>query len=150
MYDFHKSKQDTKENEFSHKLFRRGQKHLLNEIKRKGSDHHYQEEQFMAAHNRNMNLTKPRKNSDQFNDELSSVKSQQSELEKLGKVIYTQNTQLLNENKLLWEELNRNKEKYDKKVEKLMMFVYSIMNQSGKEALAPSSVQKMLLNSDSN
>jgi hypothetical protein len=26
MYDFHKSKQDSKENEFKHKLFRRGQK----------------------------------------------------------------------------------------------------------------------------
>jgi len=152
MYDFHKSKQDTKENEFSHKLFRRGQKHLLNEIKRKGSDHNYPEEQFMGAHNRNlhMSLNKPRKNSDQFNDELSSVKNQQSELEKLGKVIYTQNTQLLNENKLLWEELNRNKEKYDKKVEKLMMFVYSIMNQSGNDALGSLSALKMLPNSDSN
>ncbi len=84
----------------------------MSEIKRKGSDSHYHEEQAFGAQNRNMNFNnnnRPRKNSDQFNDELSSVKSQQVELEKLGKVIYTQNTQLLNENKLLWEELNKNK-----------------------------------------
>ncbi len=41
------------------------------------------------------------------------------------------------------------REKYDKKVEKLMMFVYSIMNQSGKDALGSFSAMKMLPSSDS-
>jgi len=36
------------------------------------------------------------------------------------------------------------REKYDKKVEKLMMFVYSIMNQSGKDALGSLSAMKIL------
>lgn len=57
----------------------------------------------------NADLNRAKRNTNELNDELSSVKSQQGELERLGKMIYSQNTQLLNENKLLWEELSRNK-----------------------------------------
>lgn len=140
MYDFHKSKQDGKENEFKHKLFRRGQKHLLADIKRKGSENHvYMEEPMM-----NGEVNKIKKNSNVFNEELNSVKIQQEELGRVGKMIYSQNSQLLNENKLLWNELTKNKDKYEKKIEKLMMFVYSVMDPNRKEALAVLPEQKML------
>ena len=35
MYDFHKIRNDNNENEFRHKFFKKGSKHLLGEIKRK-------------------------------------------------------------------------------------------------------------------
>lgn len=144
MYDFHKSKQDSKENEFKHKLFRRGQKHLLAEIKRKGSENHaYVEEPIMSGES-----SVPRKNPHYINEELNAVKIQQEELGKVGKMIYSQNTQLLNENKLLWNELTKNKEKYEKKIEKLMMFVSSIMGK-GADALGNLPDKKMLPFSDS-
>lgn len=148
MYDFHKSKQDGKENEFKHKLFRRGQRHLLNDIKRKGTDHPGAVDENLMA-NRSMEMNRVKKSANMMNDELVSVKSQQGELEKMGRAIYTQNSQLLNENKLLWEELNKNKEKYDKKVEKLMMFIYSVMNQPGNEAIGSFANRKMLPSSQS-
>lgn len=109
MYDFHKSKQDNKENEFKHKLFRRGQKHLLAEIKRKGTENHQFPEDQTAGPARAAEINKVKKNTNILNEELYSVKNQQGELEKMSKVIYGQNSQLLNENKLLWEELNKNK-----------------------------------------
>jgi hypothetical protein len=147
MYDFHKSKQDGKENEFKHKLFRRGQKHLLSEIKRKGAENHSFVNEQMMNGGRNAELNKVKKNANILTEELSNVKNQQGELEKLGKMIYTQNTQLLGENKLLWDELTKNKDKYEKKVEKLMMFIYSVMNQPGNEAISSFANKKMLPNS---
>jgi hypothetical protein len=96
----------------------------------------------MMANGRAAELSKVKKSTNYLNEELTSVKSQQGELEKIGKMIYAQNSQLLNENKLLWEELNKNKEKYEKKVEKLMKFVYSVMN--GNEAIAGLPDKKML------
>jgi len=133
-------------------------RHLLSEIKRKGAEHHQlADEQIIGPQNAELN--KMKKNANFLNEELSSVKNQQGELEKLGKMIYTQNTQLLSENKVLWEELNKNKlillktpkkinklhrEKYDKKVEKLMMFAYVVMNQNGKEAISSFMEKKQL------
>ena len=38
MYDFHKTRHDNNENEFKHKLFRKGQKNLLSQIKRKTNE----------------------------------------------------------------------------------------------------------------
>lgn len=150
MYDFHKSKQDSKENEFKHRLFRRGQKHLLSEIKRKGSENHHFPEDQIGNGPAAAELNKAKKSANVLNEELTTVKSQQGELEKMGKMIYSQNTQLLNENKLLWEELNKSKEKYEKKIEKLMMFVYSFMHQQpGSEAIGGMPLKKMLLNSES-
>jgi len=149
MYDFHKSKQDNKENEFKHKLFKRGHKHLLADIKRKGSENHQFPEEQVTGPVRTAEINKVKKNTNILNEELYSVKNQQGELEKLSKVIYSQNSQLLNENKLLWEELNKNKEKYDKKIDKLMMFIYSMMHQQpGNEAIGYAA-QKMLPASES-
>lgn len=65
----------------------------------------------MMATGRAVELNKVKKSTNYLNEELTSVKSQQGELEKIGKMIYAQNSQLLNENKLLWEELNKNKYK---------------------------------------
>jgi len=83
-------------------------RYLLSGIKRKGSDEHHLNEGLMMG-NRTIELNKAKRNAAIVNDEISTIRSQQEELEKLGKTIYTQNTQLLNENKLLWEELNKNK-----------------------------------------
>ncbi len=49
------------------------------------------------------------KEANRFNDELGSLKKHQSDLERVTKVIYNQNTQLLKENKLLWNELIKSK-----------------------------------------
>jgi len=38
MYDFHKSRHENSESEFKHKLFRKGHKNLLAEIKRKTAE----------------------------------------------------------------------------------------------------------------
>lgn len=53
--------------------------------------------------------SKIQKNTNSFNDELNSVKIQQEELGRVGNVIYSQTNQFLNENKLLWNELSKNK-----------------------------------------
>ncbi len=85
-------------------------RHLLSEIKRKGTDHpNGGVDENMMANNRSMEMNRVKKSANMMNDELVSVKSQQGELEKMGRAIYTQNSQLLNENKLLWDELNKNK-----------------------------------------
>jgi len=83
-------------------------RHLLSEIKRKGTDHPSAVDENMMA-NRSMEMNRVKKSANMMNDELVSVRSQQGELEKMGRAIYTQNSQLLHENKLLWEELNKNK-----------------------------------------
>ena len=118
MYDFHKSRQENNENEFRHKLFKRGQKyhfpmyqtnilrHLLSEIKRKVSD-------VQTVNNNNqlvpVEMDRFKKDASHLTNELGTIRRHHNDLEKVTKMIYNQNAQLLKENKLLWNELIKNK-----------------------------------------
>ncbi len=119
MYDFHKTRTDTSENEFRHKMFKRGQKYivsdfltiwrnLLSEIKRKASEGGTFTTQ-LVPYDKYFDMEKVRKECTNFNKDLSLIKTRQGELEKVSKVLYTQNNQLVRENKLLWNELNKSR-----------------------------------------
>jgi len=130
MYDFHKSRQENNENEFCHKLFKKGQKQLLSEIKRKTTETQNESNQLVPV-TKELDFEKFKKEAGQFANDLKTLKTRQGDLEKITKIIFSQNTKLLKENKLLWNELIKNKEKYERKIEKLMLFVFSIMQYSG-------------------
>lgn len=59
--------------------------------------------------NKDFDIDKFKKEANHFSNELGSVKRHQNDLEKVTKMIYNQNSQLLKENKLLWNELIKNK-----------------------------------------
>jgi hypothetical protein len=146
MYDFHKSRQEGNENEFSHSAFKRGHKDLLSDIKRKIADPQPPTGQLVPV-SKEIDFDRFKKEAMQFSNDLKSLKTRQSDLEKITKVIFTQNTKLLSENKLLWKELIKNKEKYERKIEKLMLFIFSIMqysNGGGPKSLGPSETARSL------
>lgn len=109
MYDFHKIRQEDNENEFRHKFFRRGQKHLLAEIKRKSTDIVPESPKKPAPVIKNLELIKFKKDAQSFSTELSSMKSRQMELEKSVKTMKDQNNKLTDENKVLWDEMEKTK-----------------------------------------
>jgi len=121
MYDFHKSRQENNENEFRHKLFKRGQKyhfstsapkvfrHLLSEIKRKVSDINTVNNNQLVPVGKEFDMDKFKKDAGHFTNELGTIRRHHNDLEKVTKMIYNQNAQLLKENKLLWNELIKNK-----------------------------------------
>lgn len=147
MYDFHKSRHENNENEFKHKLFKRGQKHLLADIKRKISDGPtYPNNQLVPA-GKEYDMDKFKKEAMHFSSELGSLKRNQNDLEKVTNMIYEQNSKLLKENKLLWNELIKSKEKYERRIDKLIMFIITLMRH-GNNQLGPSDNRKMLTNSE--
>jgi len=82
---------------------------LLSEIKRKVSEGPTFPNNQLVPATKDFDMDKLRKEATHFTRELGSLKSHQTELEKVTKMIYNQNTQLLKENKLLWNELIKNK-----------------------------------------
>jgi hypothetical protein len=167
LYDFHKSRYDNNGSEFYHRFFKRGERHLLGEIKRKmpnetpvdspsqffygpedtGSDRmssgsfQYSggiqelinrqdqlENAMKVIYTQNKQLIKENK---LLWTEVTNVKTKQNNTEKATRAINTQNTQLLKENRYLWSELIMNKEKYERKIEKVMLFFFSLVQSSG-------------------
>lgn len=51
------------------------------------------------------------------------IKNKQEDLENLCQFLIAQNNQMLNENKILWTKLLKNKEKNEKRLEKLYMII---------------------------
>ncbi|CAK66535.1 unnamed protein product (macronuclear) [Paramecium tetraurelia] len=98
MYDFHK----TEKNSFKHKLFKRNQKELLPQIKRKVND------QIIIL-----------PNIEQINQDLSMLTLRNQELESLFTYIIQQSDKLKKENAFLWQELIKIKQKNDHQQEKL-------------------------------
>lgn len=169
LYDFHKSRYENNGSEFIHKLFRRNERHLLSEIKRKmpneggaESPPQYstgmQEETGMEnmvtmnghgdaslqnlinrqdqmesalkmVFTENKRLSKENK---MLWTEVSSLKTKQTNTDKVTKAINTQNNQLLKENRCLWSEMIMNKEKFERQLEKLLMLLFSLAQHSGK------------------
>ena len=77
-----------------------------------------------------------KKETQQFSSEIGVLKGRQSELEKTVKTMNAQNQKLTEENKVLWTELTKSKEKYEKKMEKMMLFICSmVQNGDGKLAI---------------
>jgi len=145
MYDFHKIRHEDNENEFRHKFFKRGQRNLLSQIKRKS--HEAQAEHFepLASTNRTIELSKVKKETQHFSTELGILKGRQSELEKTIKNMNTQNQKLTDENKLLWGELVKNREKYEKKMEKMMLYLCSVVQNPDFHASLESTLSKKAL-----
>ncbi|KAM3139419.1 hypothetical protein pb186bvf_008444 [Paramecium bursaria] len=139
MYDFHKIKNDGGENEFRHRFFQRGNKHLLCEIRRK------QGEQMEQYEDRNQNsspsnesvdpdMSKLKNDYQFFLNEMLGIKGKQHELQKALILIMTQNDHLINENKLLWQEIKRIRETDERKIDTLSYLLATFitnMNQNG-------------------
>lgn len=107
MYDFHKNRHDNNDNEFRHKLFRKGYKQLLSQIKRKSNEQI--QELSLVRHD----ITE--RNLGEFSElvsEMAVLANKQSELEKLIKIIIKQNEKFQKENKYLWNELIKHKLAY--------------------------------------
>jgi hypothetical protein len=167
LYDFHKSRYDNNGSEFFHRCFKRSERHLLAEIKRKmpnespadspsqffymqedmGSDRMSQgsfqhsggiqelinrqdqlENAVKVIYTQNKQLLKENK---MLWNEVTNLKTKQGNTDKAQRVINSQNNQLLKENRYLWGELIMNREKYERQIEKLMVFLISIMRCSG-------------------
>ncbi|CAK58749.1 unnamed protein product (macronuclear) [Paramecium tetraurelia] len=92
IYDFHK----TEKYSFKHKLFRRNQKELLPQIKRKVND------QIIVL-----------PSIEQINQQLSILTLRNQELESLFKYLIQQSDKLQKENAYLWQELCKLKQKND-------------------------------------
>jgi len=82
---------------------------LLAEIKRKISEGHTFPNNQLVPATKDFDMDKFRKEATHFTTELGTIKRHQNDLEKVTKMIYNQNTQLLKENKLLWNELIKSK-----------------------------------------
>jgi len=132
MYDFHKSRHENNENEFRHKMFKRGQKHLLADIKRKTSEGHQYHQMHQIVPHKDLEIEKFKKDYNYFIQETLGMKNRQQELENFTKAIFNQNNRLIQENKLLWTELIKNKEKSERKIEKLMLFIFSLLHANPK------------------
>jgi heat shock transcription factor 1 len=145
MYDFHKSRHENNENEFRHKMFKRGQKHLLADIKRKTSEGHQYHQMHQIVPHKDMEIEKFKKDYNYFIQETLGMKNRQQELENFTKAIFNQNNRLIQENKLLWTELIKNKEKSERKIEKLMLFIFSMLHANPK-ALGAFNAKKHLTN----
>ncbi|CAD8211108.1 unnamed protein product [Paramecium pentaurelia] len=133
MYDFHKTRHDNNENEFKHKLFQRGKKELLSQIKRKTNDQKEQNSLTLIKTEivRNGNQEIP-----EISQQMSKMQNKQSELEKLMKILIKQNEKILKENKYLWTELMKNKHKNENSDEQIMKWVLQSLqgnnNKTGK------------------
>lgn len=58
-------------------------------------------------------------------NEVSNLKAKQMNTEKATRTLNGQNTQLMQKNSFLWSEMIMNRERYERKVEKLMLFLIS-------------------------
>lgn len=84
-------------------------RNLLADIKRKTTEVQQSTSNQLVPVTRELDFEKFKKEAGHFSNEMKQIKGRQSELEKITKVIYAQNTKLLKENKLLWGELIKNK-----------------------------------------
>eukprot|EP01016_Furgasonia_blochmanni_P007474 TRINITY_DN1299_c0_g1_i2.p1 TRINITY_DN1299_c0_g1~~TRINITY_DN1299_c0_g1_i2.p1 ORF type:complete len:713 (-),score=179.22 TRINITY_DN1299_c0_g1_i2:458-2596(-) len=130
MYDFHKTRHDNNENEFRHRQFRRGYKNLLGEIKRKTSENTTNQITQLVS-NKELNFERFRKDYNFFMQEMINLRNKQEDLEQATNILISQNNQILAENKLLWNELLKNKEKSERKIEKLILLLLSFISPNG-------------------
>lgn len=78
-------------------------RHLLSEIRRKTSEGGFTTQ--LVPYDKVFDIDKVKRECSTFSRDLSVVKTRQGELEKITQVMFTQNNQLVKENKLLWNEL---------------------------------------------
>ena len=62
---------------------------------------------------------------------MINLRNKQEDLEQATNILITQNNQILAENKLLWNELLKNKEKSERKIEKLILLLLSFISPNG-------------------
>jgi len=80
----------------------------LPEIKRKTTETQNESNQLVPI-SKEIDFEKFKREAGQFSNDLKSLKTRQNDLEKITKIIFSQNTKLLKENKILWNELIKNK-----------------------------------------
>ncbi|CAD8208509.1 unnamed protein product [Paramecium octaurelia] len=146
MYDFHKTRHDNNENEFKHKLFQRGKKELLSQIKRKTNDQKEQNSLTLIKTDvvRNGNQEIPEVldfSYQQISQQMSRMQNKQSELEKLMKILIKQNEKILKENKYLWTELMKNKHKNENSEEQIMKWVLQSLQGSNNKSAKHKNIQ---------
>lgn len=78
------------------------------EIKRKTTETQNESNQLVPI-SKEIDFEKFKREAGQFSNDLKSLKTRQNDLEKITKIIFSQNTKLLKENKILWNELIKNK-----------------------------------------
>lgn len=83
-------------------------RHLLADIKRKTTEGQETSTDLVPV-TRGLDLEKFMKEAGLFSNEMKQLKTRQTEVEKMSKMIFAQNTKLLKENKLLWSELMKSK-----------------------------------------
>ncbi|CAD8115458.1 unnamed protein product [Paramecium sonneborni] len=127
MYDFHKTRHDNYENEFKHKLFQRGKKNQLSQIKRKTNDQKEQNSLTLIKTDimRNGNQEIP-----EISMQMSRLQNKYSELEKLMKILIKQNEKIMKENKYLWTKFLNNKHKNENSDEQIMKWVLQTLQGS--------------------
>jgi len=119
----------------------------LSQIKRKSHEPHDNYDHIMST-SRTSELNKVKKETQQFSSEIGVLKGRQGELEKTVKTMSAQNQKLTEENKVLWNELTKSKEKYEKKMEKMMLFICSmVQNGDGKIPIDSFMAKRALPNS---
>ena len=82
---------------------------MLEQIKRKKTERTPTPKNKLVPLGKNYDAYKVRKEASTFSADLLSMKNKQNELEKFTKLMYNQNTQLIQENKKIWEEIRKNK-----------------------------------------
>jgi hypothetical protein len=130
IYSFKKVKSETCENHYCHEMFRRGRKDLLSKIKRKKIA---MKDQKIIAKSTDVNVEKPKSDSDRTMQENQILKKQQQEL---TESIFHSNQRidkLTSENEMLAERYMAQHQQ----IENLKLMVYSSRNQQNNSSLNP-------------
>eukprot|EP00742_Colponemidia_sp_Colp-10_P002810 GILJ01003004.1.p1 GENE.GILJ01003004.1~~GILJ01003004.1.p1 ORF type:complete len:691 (-),score=107.59 GILJ01003004.1:290-2311(-) len=130
MYDFHKTRQENNANEFRHPLFRRGQRHLLKDIKRKTPD----ASPVPAPSQSQFDFGKSRKETDALLHEVMNLSHKHQELEAKLAALEEENRAYTAQNQSLWTELYNSRERQKKmqdKVQRILYFLVSFLQMNG-------------------
>eukprot|EP00743_Colponemidia_sp_Colp-15_P003043 GILK01003289.1.p1 GENE.GILK01003289.1~~GILK01003289.1.p1 ORF type:complete len:682 (-),score=124.37 GILK01003289.1:308-2302(-) len=130
MYDFHKTRQENNANEFRHALFRRGQRHLLKDIKRKTPD----ASPVPAPAQSQFDFGKSRKETDALLHEVMNLSHKHQELEAKLSALEEENRAYSAQNQSLWTELYNSRERQKKmqdKVQRILYFLVSFLQMNG-------------------
>eukprot|EP01017_Pseudomicrothorax_dubius_P011467 TRINITY_DN1428_c0_g1_i7.p1 TRINITY_DN1428_c0_g1~~TRINITY_DN1428_c0_g1_i7.p1 ORF type:complete len:404 (-),score=88.39 TRINITY_DN1428_c0_g1_i7:613-1824(-) len=163
MYDFHKTRHENNENEFKHKLFRRGHKNQLTEIKRKTTDG----STITAPNTQIIPFTQPKEVNDErlrrdfssyaqevlpfyhltFIVQLIHLRTRQEENDSLLKKLSVQNGQIVEWNRLLWNEIKHRAEKHEKREGEFkelimqMFHVFALYARTSNRSAAPQAIE---------
>ncbi|CAD8101572.1 unnamed protein product [Paramecium primaurelia] len=145
IYDFHKIKNELGKHVFQHNFFQKEKKYLLCEIKRKSTEQQEQSEENNQNQSNNnsiqLSMFKLKHDYQQFHNEILRVKAQQNVFQHTITKFITQNDYLMNQNSLLWQEIQKIRNVDDKKLETISYLLATLIitiNQNQESSLLPS------------